>query len=140
MVASPLKKERIIIMKNAIRVNRKNKTIEMSNATYKKSCIYGTTEYNELNAVMNDFPTFEIKIVKSDKTTYWGLTFEKMEDYIKTQFEGEELEERLNELHKVESIADAKNGKYPLTKKWFLEKYPEYKKSEIKTNENGTNQ
>ena len=33
-------------------------------------------------------------------------------------------------FEKVQEIAEAKGAKYPLTKKWFLKTYPEYKENE----------
>lgn len=113
-------------MKNII-VDAMNNTLTVSKAFYKKASVYGTSEFKELRSAMNDCPNFEIVFKTSDKKTYNGLSFERMEDYIRvTQSDSKS---RLEELHLVMEVAEAKGAKYPLTKKWFLKNYPEYTES-----------
>ena len=50
-----------------------------------------------------------------------------MKEYILTQ---PDSENRVKVFEKVQEIAEAKGAKYPLTKKWFLKTYPEYKENE----------
>jgi hypothetical protein len=58
---------------------------------------------------------------------YRNLTIDKMREYIDTKPNKAELH---TEMDIVIEIATAKNAKYPLTKKWFLAKFPEYKENE----------
>ena len=78
---------------------------------------------------MSENPDFIIEFKKIQKKTYNGLDFSRMEDYIRTQ---PRSAERLAEFKEIKKVAGAKCGLYPLTKKWFLETYPEYKESTLK--------
>lgn len=109
-------------------------TIVISKAFSKKASVFGSEEYRALRAAKMENPTFEIVIKTVDRKTYNGLSFERMAEYIETQ---PNSEQRLKEFEEVKRIAKAKGGKYPLTKKWFLDTYPEYKESDIKTAESG---
>ena len=41
----------------------------------------------------------------------------------------------LAKFEKVMEVAEAKGAKYPLTKKWFLKNYPNYKSNEVSDSE-----
>ena len=88
-------------------------------------------EYELLTAMIEKQPTFDVvaKIIKVNKSKkkYTKLTFDKMEDYIRLQPNSKEL---LVEFKLVKEMAEAKGAKYPLTKKWFLSTFPEYKDSD----------
>jgi hypothetical protein len=71
--------------------------------------------------------------VNATKKKYNGLTFNRMKEYIELQ---EDSENVLAVFEKVQEIAEAKGAKYPLTKKWFLSKYPEYKENEASIGSN----
>jgi hypothetical protein len=97
-------------------------------------------EYKELSEMLAAMPSFSVQIKdikkKKDQKRYPQLTFKKMEDYIRTQFSDEkELERKIIEFKAIQKVADAKGAKYPLTKKWFLSTYPEYKDSDVSENE-----
>lgn len=79
-----------------------------------------------------DFPTYEIKIrddIKEKKTQehYKGLTYDYMKKYIRRNESKETVNEVLSELEdKIFITKCHSNGhRYPIIKKWFLEKYPE---------------
>lgn len=116
-------------MKSNVVVDVMKKTISVSKSFYKKASVYGTNEYNELRNAVNDNPNFAIEFKEIEKKTYGKLTIERMKEYIETQ---PNSESNLKEIDKVAKIAKAKGSKYPLTKKWFLAKFPEYKENEIK--------
>ena len=61
----------------------------------------------------------------------------RMVAYIKTQANSEE---NLRTMERVMLIAEAKGAKYPLTKKWFLETFPEYKENEVSKEELNSNE
>lgn len=120
-------------MKKAnIIIDQINKTITISKSFYKKASVYGSDEYGELRIAIVENQSFKIVFKTVEKKTYHGLSFSRMEEYIKTQTNSKE---RLIEFEKVKEIAKAKGSQYPLTKKWFLETYPEYKENNVSTNE-----
>ena len=118
--------------KNAVAVNPIAKTITISKAYYKKACIYGTSEYDEFRTVLSENEGFTVDFKVIEKKTYKSLTFERMEEYIKTQ---PNSQKQLITFAAVQRIAEKKGSKYPLTKKWFLNAYPEYKENEVSANE-----
>ena len=118
--------------KNAVAVNPIAKTITISKAYYKKACIYGTSEYYESRTVLSENEGFTVDFKIIEKKTYKSLTFERMEEYIKTQ---PNSQKQLITFAAVQRIAEKKGSKYPLTKKWFLNAYPEYKANEVSANE-----
>lgn len=119
-------------MKSNIKVNAMEQTISVSKAFYKKACVYGSPEYRQLIDAQRNNPAFDIKFKEYEKNTYNGLNLAKMREYILTQ---DNSEDRLVEFEAVIAIAKAKRALYPLTKKWFLETYPEYKESTINPSE-----
>ena len=118
--------------RNDIIVNHEENTLTVSKAFYKKASVVGSTEYYELRKAKMENEGYAIEFKTFDKKTYHGLSFKTMEEYIKTQ---PDSENRLMEFEAVKEIAEIKGSKYPLTKKWFLMTYPEYKENEVKENE-----
>ena len=107
------------------------KEIKCSKKAYERACKGMEPEYTELCELVKRHPIFNVKVKTASETAtknmYRNLTFPKMREYIKTQ---PNSEENLAEMEMVIEIAEAKNAKYPLTKKWFLAKFPEYKEKE----------
>ncbi len=118
--------------KSNIKVNVMEQTISVSKAFYTKASHFGTPEYEQLTRAKNENPSFTVVFKTSDKKTYNGLTLARMMEYIQTQ---ENSEERMIEFEAVKTTAKAKGAQYPLTKKWFLNTYPEYKESTINPSE-----
>ncbi len=118
-------------MKKMFNYDFENKTIIGSNSAIKRANKGVGREYVELCKMIKDHPDFDIvpKDIdrKKNKKKYSGLTFERMEDYIMTQ---PDSENKLKLFKKIKDVAEAKGAKYPLTKKWFLKTYPEYKENE----------
>ena len=105
--------------------------IQVSKSFNNKASKYGTEEYRTLHKILRDNANNNprIVIVKNEKKkTYNGLDFDKMAEYIKTQPDSEKM---LIKFEAVKRIAEAKNAKYPLTKKWFLETFKEYKANAV---------
>ena len=97
-------------------------------------------EYAELSGMLAAHPDFTVRVKdiqrKEGKKTYSRLTFERMEDYIRTQFSDEKtLNAKLVEFAAIKKVAEAKGAKYPLTKKWFLAAYPFFKENEVSKDE-----
>lgn len=121
--------------KSTVIIDRKNETITMTKAYYKRACIFNSDEYVEYNMLMERHQGFKIVFKAKDKKTYADLTFAVMEEYIKTQ---PNYEHQLVVFEAVKRVAAIKGSKYPLTKKWFLKTYPEYKLNEATENETKT--
>ena len=97
-------------------------------------------EYTELTEMLAEHPDYKVKEKifkkKEGKKTYSNLTFDRMEDYIKARFADEDtLNAKLIEFEAVKTIAEVKGAKYPLTKKWFLNTYKEYKENDVSEQE-----
>ena len=115
-----------------IHINHGNQTITVSKSFYNKASKYGTAEYKALNNAIKQNRGYEVVFKTSDKKSYRGLTFKRMEAYILSQ---PNSEDNLIAYSKAKEVAEAKGSKYPLTKKWFLETFPSYKLSEVSADE-----
>ena len=121
--------------KSAVIVDSINETITITKAYYKKACSYGSSEYYEFRQIKSDNAGFAILFKTIEKKTYNGLTFAVMKAYIESQ---PNSEKQLKVFEAVKRIAEMKGSKYPLTKKWFLKNYPEFKMSDISAAETAT--
>ena len=118
-------------MKNIFTFDFVKKTIVGSKRSIERANKGLSPEYEELVEMLEKQPTFKVKAKKiksnDSKKKYTNLTFNRMEEYIRLQPNSKEL---MVEFNRVKEIAEAKGAKYPLTKKWFLSTFPEYKDSE----------
>lgn len=103
-----------------------NKSITGTKASFDKAGKGFGAEYEELTAKMAAHPDFELRVkeqkVKTtrSKRTYEGMDYKFMEDYIAT-FEDASM---VKEYEAVKQMAaDCGTKAYPLTKKWFLDKF-----------------
>ena len=127
-------------MKKNFQYDFVNKAIIGSKSAINRANKGMNPEYKELSEMLAAMPSFSVQIKdikkKKDKKTCFKLTFDKMEDYIRTQASNEaDLKKKLIEFNAIKSVAEAKGAKYPLTKKWFLKAYPEYSEKEVSENE-----
>ena len=115
--------------KNLFAFDFSTSSIVASATTLKKARKPESPEYRVLTELLNAHPEFHVveKDVqkKPGKKTYKGLTFQTMLDYIRTQTNSED------------KIKTYKGCEYPLTKKWFLKTYPDYKETDITAQEIG---
>lgn len=129
-------------MKNWVKVDFENRQIVMDRTFAKKCTLVGSAEYEQLQRVRGDYPTFSViqrTIQKnSQKETWAGLTYEYMENYIVAHEKGEALTETLNEFNEMKLIAKchSKSRRYPIIKAWFLSQYPEIAKFGMPENQN----
>lgn len=118
-------------MKNYFNYDFTKKAIIGSKSAINRANSGRGNEYSELCRMLEEHPDFKVipKNVKEnpDKKKYYGLTFERMAKYISTQ---PDSENKLKIFEKVKKMSEAKGAGYPLTKKWFLKTYPEYKVNE----------
>lgn len=89
-------------------------------------------EYDTLCEMLAEHPDFTVveKQInhKADKKKYNGLTLPRMKEYIETQ---PNSKERLIEFAAIQKVAKTKGALYPLTKKWFLATFPEFKENNV---------
>jgi len=110
--------------------NLMTKKIEMTKTEAKAAGKLNTTEYNTLLELMNNFPGYQIEIVKTAAKKvdrFKGLDYNYMRDYIKSH-----NEELLKEFYTLRGLDE--NGKkvgmaaaasYGEIKMWFLKQFPE---------------
>ncbi len=127
-------------MKTRFTYNFIEKAIIGSKAAIEKANKGKNPEYAELSGMLAAHPDFTVRVKdiqkKEGKKTYSKLTFDRMEEYIKTQFSDKAvLNTKLVEFSAIQKVAEAKGAKYPLTKKWFLSTYPSFKENEVSEDE-----
>lgn len=118
-------------MSNII-INRKNSTIELTSKKFATaSSRYGTDEYKEVQNACRENPGFKVVVVssrKAPKSSYKGLTYKYMEDYIAKHDDedGTILEEymTLRAMTDEAEEAFAESLSYQEMKEWFLDKFP----------------
>ena len=115
---------------NGVTFNHAAKEIIITKAFEKAANKVGSTEYNELVKIRKDFPDYTIRrkeiARKDNKQSFKGLTVEEMRRFLSTIGEADvKLFERVCE------IAEGKQGKYAVIKKWFLNNYKEAYEKEI---------
>ena len=115
---------------STIRINEKNRTIELMSKQFATAASkYGTPEYMDLQAARRDYPNYKVVVKSTSRTNsgFKGLTYDYMENYIKSHGTEEEQTENFkaynNKRLDVKCLASAKA--YKEVKKWFLKKYPE---------------
>jgi hypothetical protein len=93
-----------------------------------KSTVYGTNEYNILQAARRDYPTYHVvrKTIRRNpkKEAFNGLTYEYMERYMERYNAPVETRQKYQEMR---FMANCHSIRYPIIKKWFLETFPEVK-------------
>ena len=115
---------------NGVTFNHAAKEIIITKTFEKAANKVGSTEYNELVKIRKDFPDYTIRRKEIEKNTskqsHKGLTVKEMKRFISTRDEKEvALFERVCE------IAENKQGKYAVIKKWFLNNYKDEYEKEI---------
>ena len=110
--------------------NLMTKKIEMTKTEAKAAGKLNTTEYNTLLALMNNFPGYQIEIVKTAAKKvdrFKGLDYNYMRDYIKSH--NEELLKAFYTLRGLDEngkkVGMAAAASYGEIKMWFLEQFPE---------------
>ena len=126
-------------MMNEIRINDKNRTIEITKTFSNLAKRFGTSQYDDLQAVRRDYPTYRVEIKKAKKKAdcFKGLTFEFMERYIKNH--NVELLENFFSLCGKDKdgteLEFAATATYGEIKKWFIDEFPELKLQRSKIDE-----
>ena len=104
-------------------------TLTMSKSFAEAAYNPSSAEYKTLKRLQNDFPNLTIakRTHRSPKTANpnKGLTYEKMERYIKVYDNASDL---LAMFDKVKEIASAQSNGYSIVKNWFFTQFPNYGK------------
>lgn len=82
-----------------------------------------SAEYKILRQLRKDFPMLKISKKKTSHNGK-GLTYEKMEEYIKVYSNSEEI---LPLFEMAKELSVIQSNKYGFVKKWFLNQFPDYK-------------
>lgn len=119
-------------MKNTLKIDFEKQVIVMDRTFAKMAENTRSVEYAELQRVRQDNPTFRVlrRTIKKNpnKKTYKGLTYEFMVKYIIEHEKPEDLKMVLDEFNSLREVGAVcgKGLSYPVIKKWFLVKYPEF--------------
>lgn len=120
----------MITFENSIRINRNARTIEVTKTFDKAASRFGTREYEALQQVRKDYPSFTI-VVKSVRTKvdhFAGLTYNFMEKYIASHDNADERMATFMDLRAKSEEAQAfgyGSLTYGEIKAWFFKNYPE---------------
>lgn len=118
-------------MKNTLKIDFANRQIIMDREFAKNASNTFSAEYQKLQAVRAENPDFTVvrKTIRKNpkKETYKGLTYQYMEDYITTHEPRETRKAVLDEFENMILISKCHSQafRYPVIKKWFLDRYPE---------------
>ena len=115
---------------NAITLNRKNNTIEVTKKFYEAASKYNSEEELLLREAQKNNPGFKVVVAtRKTKSTYKGLDYEFMTTYIKAHDDAEKskmatfLEMRALTAEAI--MMDAVPADYLTVKEWFLREFPE---------------
>ena len=115
---------------NKITFNHVAKEIIITKAFEVEANTIGSPAYDELVRIRKDFPDYTIKrkeiAKRENKKSFKGLTIDEMKRFLATVGE-----EDVKLFEKVCAIAESKQGKYPVIKKWFLNNYKEAYEKEL---------
>lgn len=115
---------------NALHVDHKAQTIEMTKAFYKEASIFGSKAYKTLNEARRDNPNYDFVILRQKaKDSHKGLGLDFMKKYI----ENNDKDGKVKEV--FEKCTTTKKGKLALEdgiaffdlRDWFFVQYPETK-------------
>lgn len=120
---------------NFFRFDHSNKKIIITKSFDKAARNPRTKEYELLRTLQADFPQYTIVLrtasAPAKKTTYRGLSYGRMEAYIKS-VEGDNSTSVLAVFEKEKENPKYVNSPYAHMKKWFLDNYPDYKPEKSK--------
>ena len=115
-----------------MRINLTERTIALTKKEMTAASRYGSDAYKELQNARRDNPGFEIvtitRMVKTQRETYKGLTYEYMEKYIKTH--DDDKQSIMNEYLMLRGKSDdaleiqAGSASFLEIRTWFLKTFP----------------
>lgn len=113
-------------------INFATETITITKRFGKAASDFNTAEHRTMMLLRKEYPTFkfEYKAIKKKETkhSYKGLSIDEMRRFMKTRTEKEQ-----DTFEKVVILADTKQSKYAVIKKWFLNHYKDEYNAELET-------
>ena len=123
-------------MTTNLKINAKNRTIEMSNTFAKAASIFGSDEYKDLQEVRRDYPYYRVVTVKqkgAGKADFTNLSYDFMDKYLKDHATSDEVKAEYLVLRGLDvNWQKDKNGMaadHSTIKDWFLNTFPEFEQS-----------
>lgn len=115
---------------NAITLNHKNRTIEVTKKFYTAASKYNSEEELLLRGAQQNNPTYKVVVAtRKTKSTYKGLDYEYMTAYIKAHDDKKKTKMaaflEMRALTAEAIMMDAAPADYLDVKKWFLNEFPE---------------
>ena len=114
---------------NAITINAKNRTIELSKNFAKAASLFGSEEYNQLQVARRDYPNYRVITVKqksTGKAEFAKLSFDFMDKYIANHDVSDDLKAEYRSLRGLDENGVAVD--FQIVKDWFLNNFPEFEK------------
>ena len=114
---------------NAITINAKNRTIELSNTFAKAASLFGSEEYKQLQEARRDYPNYRVITVKqkgTGKAEFAKLSFDFMDKYIANHDVSDDLKVEYRSLRGLDENGVAVD--FQIVKDWFLNNFPEFEK------------
>lgn len=113
-------------------INFATETITITKRFGKAASDFNTAEHRTMMLLRKEYPTFkfEYKAIKKKETkhSYKGLSIDEMRRFMKTRTEKEQ-----DTFEKVVILAETKQSKYAVIKKWFLNHYKDEYNAELET-------
>ena len=114
---------------NAISINAKNRTIELSNTFSKAASLFGSEEYKQLQEARRDYPSYRVVTLKQKgtaKADFVNLSYSFMDKYIASHDVSDDLKAEYNSLRGRDDNGVAVD--FQRVKDWFLNTFPEFEK------------
>lgn len=112
---------------NTLKIDFETNSLIMDRTFAKAAAYVGSEEYNILQNARRDYPSFIVstRTIKRNpnKESYRGLTYEYMENYIKTHNLS-----KMDEYKELRLQSECHSIRYPHIKAWFLKQFPEIEK------------
>ncbi len=107
------------------------RTIEMNKSFAEKAYVFGTDEYNQLQAVRRDYPQFRVVTVKQKgaKPEFKSLDYSYIEKYVSSHDDEDgTLMAEYRQLRGQDENGNevARAAHYTVIKDWFLNSFPEF--------------
>ena len=123
-------------MNTNIKINTKNRTIEMNNTFAKAASIFGSDEYKDLQNARRDYPNYRVVTLKqkgSGKTEFAKLSFNYMDKYVKDHANSDDLKAEYRSLRGLDENWDSDENTiavdYQIVKDWFLNTFSEFEQA-----------
>ncbi|HRX09572.1 MAG TPA: hypothetical protein P5559_10505 [Candidatus Limiplasma sp.] len=118
---------------NPIKFDHAQSNITLDKAFVKKANVIGSKEYEDLVRLRRDYPKYSITVKtikkKTDKKRHAGLDYDSMGKYIELTHGADSP--ALLAFEHVQALAKTQSGQYAYVKKWFLESFPDYDKTQV---------